>query len=100
MGYMKRNWRWHIARTMRHLMAGDESLGVSMPLAKNTTYATPDESVARKIAAIPDLYNFAYDCATNYDHDDAAHRYGHTCQKCEAERIIAMADGLIPPPVS
>lgn len=35
-----------------------------------------------------DLYVFVRDVATNYDHEDDAHRYDTTCRMCDAEKLL------------
>jgi hypothetical protein len=31
---------------------------------------------------------FIRDVATNYDHDEDAHKYGTRCRKCEAAKLL------------
>lgn len=50
---------------------------------------------ARLIAAVPDLLDFARDVASNYDHDEDAHKYGTRCRECEAEKVISKAEGTL-----
>jgi len=41
---------------------------------------------------IPDseLIVFIRNIATNYDHDESAHKYGTNCRVCDAEKLLGM----------
>lgn len=45
------------------------------------------------LAAASYLLAFAKDVASNYDHDENAHKYGTSCRVCEAEKVIAKSQG-------
>ncbi len=41
------------------------------------------------------LVDFAEDIATNYDHDEDAHRHDTSCRMCEAETVLQVAKANI-----
>jgi hypothetical protein len=43
---------------------------------------------AAMMSRAPEMYNALYDIATNYDHDEDAHRYGTHCRTCMAVEAI------------
>ena len=40
-------------------------------------------------AALRKVMEFVRDVATNWDHDEDAHKYGTLCRVCEAEELLA-----------
>lgn len=55
-----------------------------------------DHPDAQLMAAAPTLLDFVQEVATQYDHDQDAHKYGTRCRVCEAEKLIAAVEGREP----
>lgn len=46
-----------------------------------------EKHIAAKIRE-SDLFYLIKDIATNYDHDEDAHKYNTRCRQCEAQKIL------------
>jgi hypothetical protein len=105
--YRKRNWRgeeskdYYVSGDRRELEPDEcdddrdrvfSTTSVCIVPTNDTSHPVCENTV-RLICAAPDLYEFARQCASNFDCDADAHRYGTYCRACSARDVIAKATG-------